>query len=283
MHNLRRVVVLANREPFAHECTADGNIVVKRSTSGLVTASETLVRQSGGVWVAHGTGSADRLTVDAWDGVMVPPDNPKYRLRRVWLAPDEEEGYYYGFANQGLWPLCHRVHVRPVFRSSDFDMYWTINQRFVEAVCDEAQNESAVVLVQDYHFALAPLMIATELPLSRVVAFWHIPWPSVSQLEICPWATYLVEGLLGSHLLGFQTASDCERFFEAANHFLHATIDTRQNVITYAGRQTHADLSGHDDHVGRCGWHDERGGRLHRRSNVVARGGACGDARIRCP
>jgi trehalose 6-phosphate synthase len=234
-----RVIVLANREPFRHEHGPDGEIVVKRSTSGLVTASEPLVRHYAGVWVAHGSGTADKAVVDAWHGVMVPPDDPAYRLRRVWLNAAEEEGYYYGFANEGLWPLCHRAHVRPVFRSSDFDMYWAINARFAEAACDEAQHEPPLVLVQDYHFALAPLMIRQRFPSSAVVAFWHIPWPVAGHLDMCPWAAYLVEGLLGSNLIGFQTRQDCTHFLDSAERLLGAAIDRKRHVAVHAGRRTH--------------------------------------------
>jgi trehalose 6-phosphate synthase len=234
-----RVIVLANREPFSHERAPNGEIVMKRSTSGLVTASEPLVRQTAGVWVAHGSGTADRAVVDAWDGVMVPPENPAYRLRRVWLNAAEEEGYYYGFANEGLWPLCHRAHVRPVFRPRDFDTYWTINERFAEATCDEAQNELPFVLVQDYHFALAPLMIRQRLDASAIAFFWHIPWPSVDHLQMCPWAAYLVEGMLGSDLVGFQTREDCRHFLESAKTLLGARIDRKRQIVTHAGRRTH--------------------------------------------
>jgi trehalose 6-phosphate synthase len=234
----RRVIVLANREPLSHEWDAEGRIETKVSTSGLVTASEPLVRESGGVWVAHGSGSADRAVVDRWDGVMIPAEDPAYRLRRVWLEPAEQAGYYYGFANDGLWPLCHRVHVRPEFRSADFDMYWTINARFAEAVCDEAQDDPAIVFVQDYHFALAPLMIRERLPFGTIAGFWHIPWPSVERFEICPWAAYLVEGMLGADLFGFQTPQDCAHFLDAAQSLLGAEVDRRRAIVTHEGRRT---------------------------------------------
>ena len=234
-----RLIVLANREPIAHERTADGRILAERSTSGLVTASEALVRACGGVWVAHGSGSADRDVVDSADGVLVPDDAPEYRLRRVWLDPGEQRGYYDGFANEGLWPLCHRVHVRPEFRSSDFDMYWTINERFVNAVDEEAAGEPAIVLVQDYHFAMAPLMLRERDARHAIVAFWHIPWPTVDRLEICPWATYLLEGLLASSLVGFQTPSDAVQFLDAAEHLLGARVDRKRGVAIYRDRRTH--------------------------------------------
>jgi trehalose 6-phosphate synthase len=233
-----RIVVLANREPFMHDREADGGIVVRRSASGLVTALEPLMQACGGVWVAHGGGSADRAVVDRRDGLDVPPADPHYRLRRVWLDRHEYQGYYYGFANEALWPLCHRAHVQPVFRSADFDTYRAVNVRFADAVCDEADRKSPLVLVQDYHFALAPRLIHDRLPLSTIVAFWHIPWPAPRDFEICPWAGQLLHGLLGSGIVGFQTTSDCTNFIDTVEAFLEAQIDREHGVITYAGRQT---------------------------------------------
>jgi trehalose 6-phosphate synthase len=161
-----------------------------------------------------------------------------YRLRRVWLEPHEERGYYYGFANEGLWPLCHRAHVQPVFRSDDFQMYRAVNARFADAVREEVDADSPLVLVQDYHFALAPQMIREHVPLSTIVAFWHIPWPKPHEFEICPWRRELLEGLLGSSIVGFQTPEDCRNFVDAAESVLDARIDRKRNVITRAGHQT---------------------------------------------
>lgn len=232
------IVVLANREPVRHDRAADGRILVTRSASGLVTALEPLVHACSGVWVAHGAGTADRTVVDRRDGLDVPLANAPYRLRRVWLEPHEERGYYYGFANEGLWPLCHRAHVQPVFRSDDFQMYRLVNGRFADAVCEEVDTDSPLVLVQDYHFALAPHMIRERLPLSTIVTFWHIPWPNPSDYEVCPWRRELLAGLLGSSIVGFQTPDDCRNFIDAVESSLDAHIDRTQNVITYAGHRT---------------------------------------------
>jgi trehalose 6-phosphate synthase len=233
-----RIIVLANRQPFMHDRAADGTSVVRRSASGLVTALEPIVRACAGVWVAHGDGPADRSVVDARNGVDVPPGDPQYRLRRVWLDECERQGYYYGFANEALWPLCHRVHVQPVFRASDFATYRAVNARFAEAVREEAAGNAPLVLVQDYHFALAPQMIHERLPLSTIVAFWHIPWPSPRDFEICPWAPHLLKGLLGSRIVGFQTSADCRNFIESVESTLDAYVDRERDTITYAGRQT---------------------------------------------
>ena len=234
----QRIIVLANREPFMHQRAADGRVVVSRSGSGLVTALEPIVRACSGVWVAHGAGAADRSVVDARNGVDVPPANPQYRLRRVWLDESEQQGYYYGFANEALWPLCHRVHVQPVFRASDFAAYRAVNARFAGAVRDEAASASPVVLVQDYHFALAPQMIRERLPHSTVVAFWHIPWPAAHDFEICPWAQHLLRGLLGSRIVGFQTPADCRNFLDSVESMLDAHVDRERDIVSCAGRQT---------------------------------------------
>jgi len=232
------IVVLANREPVRHDRAADGAIVAKRSGGGLVTALEPLVEACSGVWVAHGAGTADRAVVDRRDGVALPPANPAYRLRRVWLDDDEQRGYYLGFSNEALWPLCHRTHVRPVFRSDDFHTYRTVNARFAAAVCDEVESEAPLVLVQDYHFALAPRMIRRRLPFSTVMSFWHIPWPHPRDYEVCPWARELLTGLLGSDILGFQTPTDCRHFVDAAKFLSGARVDAAGTAITYAGRRT---------------------------------------------
>src|SRR3989338_2391589 len=110
----RALVVVANREPYMH--VREGRqIRWVMPASGLVTAVEPILRACGGTWIAHGSGDADRETADAHGKLKVPPDTPAHTLKRVWLTKEEEDGYYYCFANEGLWPLCHIAHTRPVF------------------------------------------------------------------------------------------------------------------------------------------------------------------------
>ena len=191
-----RVVIVANREPYIHQRRPDGKIEVVHPASGLVTALEPVMRACSGVWIAHGSGSADRETVDAHSRVRVPPGEEAYSIRRVWLSPEEERGYYYGFANEGLWPLCHIAHTRPLFRAEDWRHYQAVNQRFADAVCDEVDSDEPIVLVQDYHFALAPRLIRRRLPKATIITFWHIPWPNAERLGICPFLEDILEGLL---------------------------------------------------------------------------------------
>lgn len=198
------ILVVSNREPYIHARTA-GGLKVSRPASGLVTAVEPVMRACSGTWIAHGGGSGDRDAVDRNDRVQVPPGRPSYTLRRVWLSKEEEQGFYYGFANEGLWPLCHIAHVRPVFRSSDWAQYLEVNQKFADAVIKEARTDDPVVLVQDYHFALLPRMVRDALPKATILTFWHIPWPNPESFGICPWREEILEGLLGSTILGFHT------------------------------------------------------------------------------
>jgi trehalose 6-phosphate synthase len=231
------VIVVSNREPYTH-AHVPGGVEVQRPASGLITAVEPVMRACSGTWIAHGSGSADRDTVDGKDHVAVPPDLPAYTLRRIWLSKEEESGYYRGFSNEGLWPLCQIVHVRPVFRSKDWDQYVKVNQRFADAVVEEARTDNPVVLVQDYHFALLPKLIRERLPRATIITFWHIPWPNPESFGICPWREEILEGLLGSTILGFQTRFHCNNFLETVDRLLETRIEREHSTVSYGGRQT---------------------------------------------
>ncbi len=231
------IIVVSNREPYIHQHVG-GRIEVQRPASGLVTALEPIMRACSGIWIAHGSGSADRDTVDKHDRVAVPPEQPAYQLRRVWLTDKEEAGYYYGFSNEGLWPLCHIAHVRPTFRSSDWACYVEANRKFATAVVEEAKTDNPIVLVQDYHLALLPRMIREKLPAATIITFWHIPWPNPESFSICPWRDEIVSGLLGSSILGFHTQVHCNNFVDTVDRFLEARVDRDSFAVTLNGKQT---------------------------------------------
>ena len=233
-----RLVVVANREPYIHDRAPDGTVRVLHPASGLVSALEPVLRACSGVWVAHGAGSADRDTADSHGRVRVPPGEESYVVRRVWLTPEQEKGYYYGFANEGLWPLCHVSHTRPLFRTEDWLQYRRVNEMFVQAVCDEVDTDDPVILVQDYHFALAPRLLRERLPRATILTFWHIPWPNAEQISICPWHKELIQGLLGSSILGFHTQFHCNNFMEAADRFIEARLDREDLAVIQGNRRT---------------------------------------------
>lgn len=220
----RPLVVVSNREPYLHSYDKDGSITWAPTTGGVAVALDALMRERGGVWIAHGAGKADRATVGSDDRLVVPPDNPEYSLRRIWLTEEEEGHYYDGFANEGLWPLCHDAHVRPVFRAADWKTYQAINERFAAAIDDELPDLSAPVFIQDYHLALVAASLRRRRPEVRTALFWHIPWPHPDHLRICPWRKEIVGGLLANDLLAFQLDRDRRNFLAAARDELGAEV-----------------------------------------------------------
>ena len=250
-----RLVVVANREPYIHlhrtrqqrgfwawlrgrQNEESVDVTWIRPASGLVTALDPVMRAWGGTWVAHGSGNADREASDATGRVRVPPDKPSYTLRRVWLTQEEEEGYYYGMANNAIWPLCHIAYARPEFNQSDWEMYRLDNRRFADTVLEEIQNGPAIVFVQDYHFALLPRFIKDVRRDVVVCHFWHIPWPNPEAFRICPWGEQILDGLLGNDLLSFHIQYHCNNFLETVERTMEARIDYEQFGVVRGGHTT---------------------------------------------
>jgi alpha,alpha-trehalose-phosphate synthase [UDP-forming] len=233
------MIVVANREPFMHIYEGGGEtIACQRPASGMASALDPVMRASGGVWVGHGSGDADRAMVDEFDRVRVPPDDPSYTLRRVWLTKEEEEGFYHGLSNAGLWPLCHVTFTRPVFRPEHWEMYRRVNHLFGDAVLEEAGDRPAFVFIQDYHFALLPRYLKERNPNLIIAQFWHIPWPNRETFRVFPWKEELLDGLLGNDLLGFHLRYHCQNFVEAVDRTIEARIDQEQGEIVCGGKST---------------------------------------------
>ncbi len=233
-----RLFAVSNREPYEHFHRTTG-IECSVPASGLVTAMEPVLRACDGTWIAQATGDGDRETVDEYDRVRVPPDQPQYSLRRVWLTPEEEQGFYFGFANEGLWPLCHIAHTRPIFRVEDWEHYQTVNRKFAEALLEEMQHEeNPLVLVQDYHFALLPRLIKEARPDARVAIFWHIPWPNPEAFGICPWQAELLDGLLGADLVAFHLQAHCNNFLDTVDRALESRIEREHFAVNRSGHST---------------------------------------------
>ncbi|MDD5492896.1 MAG: trehalose-6-phosphate synthase [bacterium] len=231
--------VVSNREPYMHILDEiSGKTKWTRPASGVVTALDPVMRSCGGTWIAHGSGNADKKFVNSKNKLGVPPDDNRYILKRVWLTKSEEEGYYYGFANEGLWPLCHVTHTRPVFRDADWKMYQKVNQKFADAILEELPAKNPFVFIQDYHFTLLPLMIKERRPDATIALFWHIPWPNPEVFSICPYYREILDGMLGCDLIGFHVQVHCNNFLETANRLIESRVDTEKFSIVRAGRET---------------------------------------------
>lgn len=231
------LVVIANREPYAHERGIDGRIVVQRPASGLVTGIEPVLRACGGTWVAYGGGSADRTTADRFGRLAVPPDAPEYVLRRIWIDDEDYERYYSGFANEGLWPLCHIAHTQPVFRTADWAAYQSVNEAFARAAMEETPADG-LLLIQDYHFALVPRMVRDQSPHIVTSLFWHIPWPNSEIVGICPRKESILEGMLGADILGFHTRQYGLNFLDAVQRYLECRVDFDEMSVSFGGHVT---------------------------------------------
>jgi len=232
-----KLIVVANREPYIHRYS-DGEIEWIRPAGGLTTALDPVMQACGGTWVAHGSGDADRETVDGTSRVGVPPDDPNYTLRRVWLTKEQEDGYYYGFANSTLWPLCHQVYTRPSFDPAHWEAYREVNELFAAAVLEEARGGPAMVFVQDYHFALLPAILKRERPDLVVAQFWHIPWPHPETFRVCPWAKEILNGMLGNDLMSFHIQYHCNNFLETVDRTVECRIDRERFAVERNGQST---------------------------------------------
>jgi trehalose 6-phosphate synthase len=230
-----QVIIVSNREPYIHYYDADHRPAMQTPASGMVTALEPIMRACSGTWIAHGAGAADRQMVDRFDHIRVPPDNPAYTLRRVWLSEAEEQGYYYGFSNEGLWPLCHLAYVRPAFRPTDWRAYEQVNAKFADVVATEAMSGSPVVLIQDFHFALLPKLIRQKIPKATISLFWHIPWPNAETFGVCPWKCEMLLHMLSADILGFHTRYHCHNFLDTVDRFVECQIDHEHMTVTLQG------------------------------------------------
>ncbi|MFT3905126.1 MAG: trehalose-6-phosphate synthase [Steroidobacteraceae bacterium] len=229
------MIVVSNREPYIHNFDANQKPVVQVPASGMVTAIEPIMRACSGTWIAHGSGPADRLVVDRNDHVRVPPDDPSYTLRRVWLTPEQEEGYYYGFSNEGMWPLCHLAYVRPAFRDSDWRQYVQVNGTFADVVARESGGAESVILIQDFHFAMLPRLIRERGVRATIALFWHIPWPNAETFGVCPWKREILTHLLSADILGFHTRYHCQNFLATCDRYIECQIDQEHMTVTLQG------------------------------------------------
>ncbi len=230
--------VVSNKEPYIHQKTKSG-MICQVPAGGLVTALNPVMEACGGMWIAHGSGSADHETVDHNDRISVPPNDPKYTLKRVWLTEEEIKGYYQGFSNEALWPLFQTVHVRPLFRKEDWEQYCCVNAKFAKKLLEELKNvKNPIVLVQDYHLALLPTLIKKARPDVKIGLFWHIPWPSPEAFSICPWKREILEGMLGADIIGFHIQQFGNNFMDTVNHEIESRVDFDQFSIIHKGHQS---------------------------------------------
>ena len=226
-----RLVLVSNRQPYVHEII-DGKLQHASPSGGLITAIDPLMQECGGTWIAQSGGQADWQAVDEQNKVMVPPDDPSYTLRLVWLAEHDARGHYDGFSNAALWPLCHNAYIEPVFDTENWESYKAVNNVFANQVLDELDGRPGAVFTQDYHFALLPNLLRQADPSILTGQFWHIPWPNHEIFRICPWQDELLNGMLGNDMLGFHIGEHCENFLKTVERSGVGTVNFDYNMVS---------------------------------------------------
>ena len=232
-----RLIVVSNRQPYIHELV-EGEVRAGSPAGGVTTAIDPLMQECGGTWIAYSAGSGDAYAVDEFNRVPVPPEDPAYTLKLLWLSREQQQGYYYGVSNEGLWPLCHNAFIEPSFQQADWETYRAVNREFCRQVLDEADGRPAAVFIQDYHLALLPRMLREAGPDSIIGQFWHIPWPNYETFRICPWQEELLDGLLGNDMLGFHIGDHCSNFMESARRTLDCRAYDDYGLVYHRDEQT---------------------------------------------
>lgn len=219
----RKLILVSNREPYAHVFQGE-KIGVIRNAGGLTIALDSIAQAFHSVWVCHGGANADFKVENTNGLVAVPPGQPSYHLKRLRLTRQEEHGYYEGFSNETLWPLCHVCYVRPKFTPSDWKTYDEVNRKFAQAIADTAGKE-CLVFLQDYHLGRVAHYLKSLRPDLVTALFWHIPWPNPEIFRILPWKKEILEGLLANDILGFHLKYHAENFLETVGLELECRID----------------------------------------------------------
>ncbi len=233
----RFLVVVSNREPYVHMFDGD-EIKYYVPPGGLVTALEPIMEASGGYWVAQASGEADNLVVDEKNEIGCPPEGPNFTLKRVFLTKEEETGFYYNFANGGIWPLCHVAYVRPKFDGKDYEIYKKVQEKYADAVAEIIGDRPAFVFIQDYHFANLARLLKERVRNVVTAQFWHIPWPNSEVVRILPFKEEILSDLLYNDVLAFQVQYHLMNFLDTVNRFLEARIEYDVSRINKGGRST---------------------------------------------
>ena len=236
----RDLFVVSNREPYIHNgLDSSGRPKVIQPASGLVSALNPILQASQGTWIAHGSGSLDSRFVDSHNKLEVPVGHPHYTLKRVWLSKRQLKGYYTGFANQGLWPLCHDTAVKPVFTATDWKYYRQANKLFCQAVTAEITSLAPVIFIQDYHLALLPKLIRAKHKTATIELFWHVPWASLEKFKQCKYGSQLLRGLLACDGVAFHLAEYSQDFMLAVSEIVGCKVDKKRGVVSFNGHDTY--------------------------------------------
>ena len=205
----RRLLVVSNRLPLTLRKAEDGHWTTERSSGGLASAMNPILRDNGGDWIGW-AGSSGEEDQEERNSVLQEWAQ-KDQCFAVELPAEIAKGFYEGYSNQTLWPVFHNFPSQLKFDAKDWQAYIEANRIFCRAVVDR-YKQGDLVWVHDYQLMLLPQMLRAELPDAAIGFFLHIPFPSSEIFPILPRREELLQGLLGADLVAFQTHGHLQQF-----------------------------------------------------------------------
>tara|TARA_R110000796_G_scaffold35017_3_gene90134 strand:- start:104660 stop:106867 length:2208 start_codon:yes stop_codon:yes gene_type:complete len=203
-----KTIIISNRLPIQLQIH-NGGITAVPSVGGLATGMKSVHSGSDSLWIGWSGLTDEEIPTELIGDIDKALS--KHGSSKVNLTNKEVDGFYYGFSNRTIWPLFHYFLEYSEFELDSWDTYKEVNQKFADAIIEKA-DEDDTIWVHDYQLMLVPQMVKEKLPNISIGFFLHIPFPSFEIFRTLPWRKEVLEGLLGSDLIGFHTY-DYERHF----------------------------------------------------------------------
>ena len=210
---MERLLVVSNRLKVSVSRTKSGNFTYKPSVGGLATSLNSLRDKMEMLWL--GTPGVN-VEDQAEQYVIEDHLRVKYDSVPLFLERNEFDLYYDGFSNGCLWPLFHYFPQFAHFDEQEWQAYRAVNMRFADRIVSLARPNDSI-WIHDYHLLLLPALLRQALPEASIGFFLHIPFPSYEIFRMLPWREQILEGLIGSDLIGFHS-------YGYARHFLSSLM-----------------------------------------------------------
>jgi len=214
---MQRILIVANRLPVNIEYRR-GEISLRASVGGVATGIGSYHESGNSVWVGWADAPAARLDAARREEIRSRLAE-EHHCHPVFLTVDDVNHYYQGFSNKTLWPLFHQFTQYATFREDTWAAYDRVNRKFCDAVLEVARPDD-MIWVHDYQLMLLPAMLRAKLPVASIGFFLHIPFPAYEVFRMLPWRRELLEGVMGSDLVGFHTYDYARHFLGSARRLL---------------------------------------------------------------
>lgn len=229
-----KVIIISNRLPVKIERRA-GDLIISNSEGGLATGLGSIYNEGNNIWV----GWPGIVPKDKEEELLIIEKLKERNLVPVFLTEEEILGYYEGFSNEVLWPICHYSPSYAVHDPTYWDYYKKVNEKFSQSVFAYLEKEDTV-WVHDYQLMLLPSLLRQQNNQLAIGYFHHIPFPPDEVFRCIPWRNELLTGLLGADLVAFHTFNDSLHFVNSCTHILN--IPVKDNQLQINGRSVYSEV-----------------------------------------